>query len=930
MTRWVMYIGIWLSGFSVYSQSSYLPNQINLKIKEEFRELVSDHGILDERFESRVQGLQIGSLKRLFPNQEPIAQRSLEYSERKTDLSLIYRLEYKASIVPKIVSRMLMEAGLFEYVDPVFINSVVFTPSDSEIGQQWHHEAIRSFAAWDIDTGSADKVVAIIDTGCDWDHEDLSESIVLNESDPIDGIDNDGNGFVDDYRGWNFYDDNNDIDEISWSHGTHVAGLCAARANNAKGVAGTGFSNKILVVKAGNQLQLTHGYEGIEYAMEMGVDVINCSWGSVEYTALGEDVVNAATEVGIFIVAAAGNNNDENDFYPASFKSVMSVAATRQGDTKAESSSYNYNVDISAPGERIISTKNDNEYGEDSGTSMASPIVAGAAALLLSRYGNLKPRQIQAQLVETARNIDTLSGNEAFRKKLGAGILDMGRAVDSIVDIALGVENYSLTDNDDEVYAIGDEIQLGLEIENYLGNSGVTKVVVEPLDPYVTMLQDTKFFTPLVAGQRSNNYFSPFTMIVAENTPYNAQTHLKLTITNDSFDYKRIEYIPILLNPDFVNITVNDVHTSISSNGTIGYADFSRSNGLGFELVGEAAVLYESGLMIGIQNTQDRIRVMDRIRGEGATDRDFTALEVIEKEMPIGFEAYRATGQFSDSSGGSNQIGLWVSQKAAAYNDAGHDQYIVLEYDVINKSEKALENMYIGLFADWDIFSANENFGETIYGKRLGIVSSQGKNRVLAGIQQLNGGLPFHSYMINNRAETGDVIFSEGGYSTMEKYICLSQDLLVQGNEEEGVDVSNVVSTGYFTLAPGDTQRVAFALMAATSKESILATADSAFKRYNGYAPGERIFASIQNVQAFPNPTKGEVNLTFQLKHDEEIEIELYSSNGNLTYYQPVKTYYSGANIEKLQLPQFMPGSYYLRLRSERIDRVIPVQIIRD
>jgi len=924
--RFIIAIGIMLLHVNEISAQNAREGILNLKLKEEHRIDDSSQLLNEPRVVEALANIEDISINKKFPNQRPIAaDRSIFNSPLKTDLSLIYELRFDPDIPVFKVVQSLQNTELFEYVEPAFINELLFEPSDAEIGRQWHHAAINSFAAWEIDTGSADQVVAIVDTGCDWDHVDLADALYININDPIDGIDNDGNGFIDDYRGWNFYDDTSDVDELSWSHGTHVAGLSGASTNNGVGVAGSGFASKVLIVKAGDK-NIPFGYEGVVYAMEMGAQVINCSWGSREYTALGEDVMNAAVERGISVVCAAGNNDNEQEFFPASFRSVISVAATKQGDLKAESSTFNYGVDISAPGERVISTKNDDEYGEDSGTSMASPIVAGAIALMLNRYGNLNPRQVKAQLRETARNIDTIQGNQPYRRRLGGGILDMRAMLDTLVSTAIGIENYVFTDDDDDAFAVNDMVELGIELENYLGQCGVIRVGIEPTDSFITVFQAVKHFSPLSEGARTNNFGYPFLFRVNEGTPYNAKTHLKATITSGS--YSRIEFIPVNLNPDFVNITVNEVYTTVGSEGTFGYTDFSRNNGLGFELIKEAPLLYEAGLMIGLKEPNGRIRVVDRVRGNGTSDRDFNWTDVIARVDPRGRETFRAVGVFEDSSAVSNQIGLRVVQTARAYSDNGHRNYVILEYDLINTSGKELSNLYVGIFADWDIVSASNNLAQTVLGKRMGMVSVEQEFDLTGAIVQLNQDLPFYSYSIDNAEEEKQVRLFDQGFSDEEKFYSLSNNNFTEGSADQTIDASHVVSAGQLDIRNGDTISVAFAIIGAVSKDLAIEFADSALLRYNGNLPGDLIFTAIQNLKAYPNPAKDFLNLGFELKNGGEARIDVYDALGRLIQSQAPSYYYPGANKTSLNLVELKPGSYFLRLELEDNQRTIPIQII--
>ncbi len=282
--------------------------------------------------------------------------------------------------------------------------------------------------AWAISRGSKKVLVAVLDTGIDYNHPDLEKNIWVNEKEKygIPNYDDDGNGFVDDVHGWNFVaaekwgneagspdpmDDN--------GHGTHCAGIIGARANNLKGVAGVNWEVSIMALKflnatgSGDAVGI---YRGIMYAIKNKARIISCSFGAGQKSRLEEDAMKAAQKAGVLIVAAAGNDgvsNDRKESYPANYPldNIISVAATNNIDKLAEFSNFGAeNVDIAAPGVDILSTFPKGNYGTASGTSMATPMVSGVAALLLSVKPDLNPPAIIKRLMETSDPIVDLVG----------------------------------------------------------------------------------------------------------------------------------------------------------------------------------------------------------------------------------------------------------------------------------------------------------------------------------------------------------------------------------------------------------------------------------------------------------------------------------------------------------------------------------------
>lgn len=255
---------------------------------------------------------------------------------------------------------------------------------------------IHALEAWGITTGSSSVVIGLIDTGIDVNHEDLAANIYRNDADCFsDGIDHDGNGYINDCNGWNALDGNNDLTDIV-DHGTHVAGIMGAVGNNGVGVTGVNWNVKILTCKF---LGINGGTDDgaiacMNYMAKMkdaGVNIVatNNSWGGYGYSQALYDAIDGLRQRGILVVAAAGNSNSDNDgrypLYPASFAldNVIAVAATDFTDKQTSYSSFGtHTVSLSAPGDYILSTTPSNTYSVYRGTSMATPHVTGVAALL--------------------------------------------------------------------------------------------------------------------------------------------------------------------------------------------------------------------------------------------------------------------------------------------------------------------------------------------------------------------------------------------------------------------------------------------------------------------------------------------------------------------------------------------------------------------
>jgi subtilisin family serine protease len=353
-----------------------------------------------------------------------------------------------------------------EFAEPNYFVKTETTISlnDPYLEKQWYLDRVRAHEAWAKTAGAADVVVAVLDTGVDMDHPDLKDNIWINRGEvPNDGVDNDGNIYVDDTNGWDFVagDNNPRPDFKEWwftkegiDHGTIVAGIIGAVGNNSRGIAGAAWGTKIMPIRvldsAGSGDVLTV-IDGIDYAVEKGADVINLSFIGSGFSKSLFLALERAYKAGIVVVAAIGNQSgvgqdlDIEPQYPVCYYGgegeniVIGVAATDKEDKKASFSNYGTKcVDVSAPGVDFWSTVAYNPGMEDfqeyysggwSGSSVAAPLVAGTVALIKSLNRNLGVTEVRNLLTVNSDNID--DNNPDYKGKLGKGRLNMARVVEA-------------------------------------------------------------------------------------------------------------------------------------------------------------------------------------------------------------------------------------------------------------------------------------------------------------------------------------------------------------------------------------------------------------------------------------------------------------------------------------------------------------------
>ena len=313
----------------------------------------------------------------------------------------------------------LEQTAWIDRAEPVRTFRVHSLPNDSLIAQQWYLNKIKVFDAWQVTSGTPSVVVGLIDTGVDYTHPDLQGALWQNEAEinGIDGVDDDGNGYVDDRIGWDFTDapafpdggdykdeDNDPMDEYGHGHGTQCAGIIAAARNNNRGISGIAPESRVMVLRAGTAsgyLEEDDVARAILYAVENGARIINMSFGDVALSTLLRDVIHYAYEQGVTLIASAGNSQNDQPLFPAALQETISVGASTIEDYLAGFSSFGPSVDLTAPGDSIISTGIGGSYNLVNGTSFSAPIVSAVSALILSSHPGLEAEQMRNVLKTT-------------------------------------------------------------------------------------------------------------------------------------------------------------------------------------------------------------------------------------------------------------------------------------------------------------------------------------------------------------------------------------------------------------------------------------------------------------------------------------------------------------------------------------------------
>jgi subtilisin family serine protease len=301
-----------------------------------------------------------------------------------------WRIRFTSDTDPEEVASAYGRVAGVAAAQPSFVYDEDAIPSDPRYSSQYAHRLTQAPSGWDVTTGNRSVVIAVIGDGIDLAHPDLVNNLWRNAAEVAgDGIDNDGNGFVDDIHGWDFIDNDGRPHITSEHHETAVAGVIAAEGDNGIGVAGVAWRASLMPIRV--LKQSSHVASAIHYAIDNGASIINMSMSSPTgfRDAMMTDALARAEARQVIVVASAGNLNNDVPRYPAAFPTVLGVGATTADDRRASYSCYGAWVNLAAPGDGVLTTYPNNRYDTAGGTSYAAPYVAGTAALLRARDPSL-------------------------------------------------------------------------------------------------------------------------------------------------------------------------------------------------------------------------------------------------------------------------------------------------------------------------------------------------------------------------------------------------------------------------------------------------------------------------------------------------------------------------------------------------------------
>ncbi|MCX8054890.1 MAG: S8 family serine peptidase [Ignavibacteria bacterium] len=843
---------------------------------------------------------------------------------KEINLDLIAVIDYKKSIDPFVAARKIANYPDIEYAEPLFIHKLLEITNDPLFTEQNYIEQIKANLAWNYIDTNITIIVGVVDTGIDYLHEDLKDNIYYNEGEMgfdehgndkrNNGIDDDGNGFVDDWRGWDFYGDGDNDPMPGHSHGTHVAGIIGAVANNGTGIAGVARNIKLLPVKIGsdipNATNIANGYAGILYAASMGAKVVNCSWGGTHYSSAEADIIRATNELGSLIVAAAGNNNQYLIFYPAAYDGVMSVAAVDSEDKRAYFTNYHYKIDVSAPGVEILSTVPDNEYRKMSGTSMASPVAAAVAALAMNRFPG-KPNFVIREIVKASSDYIDYN-NPYYSGMLGKGRVNALRVMtdNSFLSLkVLSLQNTGKTNSNE--YFPNDTIKFKVAIINYLNDAENVRIKIYTTNSnYVTVINDTCYIGKINSSEIAQT--NEFAFIVNNANEYDKEIRLVVRIIADGYISDNFAYEAII-SPSYRTFDKNNVTVSINSIGNIGYNDYPKNQqGKGIRYKDSESMAYEGALLMSVNGNE--LYNVSRGEYQMRKDLDFEIIKTMNLNSP---------GVFGDAEGGClfetinddtlNVSKLRISQSNYQFKKKEIENTIFTFYKVYNLSNKEIDSVYLGLYFDWDIGSPQRNFIRWDEQQNIAIAKSIDEGLPIGAVvnlSQFNNGF----FAIDNDGNSEENPGVYDGFTREEKLRFLKSG--VQRQQSSITDASMVISAGPFKLAAGDSAIVPFAIVLGMDEQNIVAEASYAKSFVNQIISASVEIRDKANIfKVYPNPATRQIFLELSFAKNTVGRISIYNELGREEKILDEKKFISsGINTFTYDISELTTGMHFLRI----------------
>lgn len=830
-------VGMMLSAHAQVSNSGVEEGRCVVKIKPALRSFF-------ETSESKIftnSNPQFGKteVSRLFPlhfKPNPAINRR---GETLVDLTLYYEIKFSESVSAWAVVAKLQNLKSVEFAEPFFTVETLLTPNDPAAtlftGAQFNHlNRIKAYDAWAVSQGDSTVIIGSIDTGILPNHEEFRNQIAYNLNDPINGIDDDNNGYIDDFVGWNFAAGSNNVSFSTSNdgHGVVVASQSSAATNNRLGVAGLGFKCKLLpMVIFGPNRTGRSAYESIVYGADRGCAVLNLSWGRDRFnkSQYEQDIINYATiNKGVVVVAAAGNTPREINFLPACYTNVLSVTYSDLNDNLAGAATWSPFVGLSAPGVGVHTLLSNGSYGSGgSGSSFASPMVAATAGLIKARFPNLDPRQI-AELLRV--NTDPYPNPDPAKfGMIGSGRLNMQKAVNRSNNVSLRVQDAFLFSRRGKSVQVGDSAFLGGNLFNFLSPVLFSRLEFRSLTPnfrVLTPLIQTGLM-PEMSSISLNNQNIAFQVM---NGFSGSSVLLEVTISASNYSEKQVIRLPV--NLPYLNIENDRLNVSFASNGRIGFSDNRDEEGIGFRLDGRN-LLRNAGIIIASAANKVSNNILDTL----SKDEHFLSLQ------PLGYsksaDRIVISGRLNDTPNILAKVGVELSWSATNYLNSPANRAIVLEYRLRNINSSPIDSVSLGLYTDWDLGDFQENKSLLDRVRRIFVSRFNGSRlwptSLVAGVSLVSK-QPYNFYASDLDTRVIENNFNlYQGFSLNQKFLVTNGGLSRDSagfSFENGINTATILSAKAYNLAPNQEQVFVFILGAGANDQDFQQAIGSARTRY--------------------------------------------------------------------------------------------------
>ncbi len=899
---------------------------------------------------ARQAGLRVTATSSLAGMQVPLAlslqekRASISATKRtqilqaEAELSRIIEVSYDGNMHPRQAAALLQGLPEVEYAEPMSIPQALSpeSPNDPLIGEQGQLAFVNAFEAWAVWPGDTNFVIGIIDAGINMYHEDLWPNIAINPGeDGVDGegkdkatngIDDDGNGVIDDWKGANltFYLDGTDHgNTVGSEHGTQVAGYSSAATDNEIGIAGIGNQCRFFPVKTASMKGggLVEAYNGVLYCARRGFKVINCSWGDGDYSRTEEDILkNVTLAYDVAVVAAAGNDFKSQLYYPAGYRYVLGVGGVNEQGQYVKT--WGEHVDVSATSGTTTSGTSD-YFKLDPATSYTTPVVSGIVALVRSRWPELDARQALAHVRLTSRNIDQLNFDKA--KLIGYGKADAYQAVatDPFSHPGLIIDSVWVTDeegNPKKFFALGEKGMLWFRAVNLLGDltSGSAQVVHYAEDSASIQFDAA----PLSIGALSSgqSWTTPQGVAFQVQAPGKGLTKVRIELKGD--DYEDYAYELLRLYLPYSVYSTPRAKLTLTESGRIGfdYRDFGLiGEGVTFDT---QSFIYEGGLIVA----EDRDHVLDNVRGIASNDivqnDDFSVVEV-----PSIANNYTLT--ISDKDANSDRrIGVEIDMQVQTIDTVENAMGILVR--ARNTRETIIDSLRTGLFLDWDLDGISG--GQTVRFATepvdkiafYGVAANQIGAHAVAGIADPAGPPAFYAITYN----TAPLSIADG-FEKSEKWRTLSNGV---GNPQSGPgDISMVIGTVFANLPPNgeDSALFVFGFSSDTDAEAIDGMRRFVAQRVSSV----RILNRVQSAEITvrPNPAINQIEVQVPdalLGTNATLFLRTVDGRELLNLSSLLRGGVAG-NAFRVDIADVPSGLYYLQLENGEQSVLRPVFVVK-